>query len=104
MHVKKNDKVMILSGKDAGKQGKVMVAIPKENKVIVEGANMITRHVRPRSAQQQGGRFEQEGAFYADKVMLVCGKCNKPTRISHKILENGDKVRVCKKCGETFDA
>ena len=102
MHVKKNDTVMVISGKEAGKKGKVLVALPAEGKIIVEGVNMITKHVRPRSAQQQGGRVQQEGAFYASKAMLFCTKCNKPTRLTHKILEDGSKVRVCKHCGETF--
>ncbi len=102
MHVKKNDTVMVISGKEAGKKGKVLVALPAEGKIIVEGVNMITKHVRPRSAQQQGGRVQQEGAFYASKAMLFCTKCNKPTRLAHKILEDGSKVRVCKHCGETF--
>jgi len=103
MHVKKNDKVMVMSGKDAGTIGKVLVAFPQEGKVIVEGVNMITRHVKPRSTQEQGGRVKQEGAIYAAKVMPVCGKCNKPTRVRNKILDNGDKVRVCARCGESLD-
>jgi large subunit ribosomal protein L24 len=104
MHVKKNDTVVVISGKDKGKQGKVLAAMPEEGKVIVEGANILTRHVRPRSAKEQGGRIEQEGAIFASKVMLYCGKCKKATRIGYKFLDNGDKVRACKKCGETFDA
>jgi large subunit ribosomal protein L24 len=103
MHVRKNDTVMVISGKDAGKRGKVLSTLPAEGKIVVEGVNMITRHVKPRSAQQQGGRVHQEGPLYAAKVMLVCPKCQKPTRIAHRILESG-KVRVCKRCGETFDA
>ena len=102
LHVKQGDTVMVISGKDAGKIGKVMTALPKDGKVIVEGVNMITRHMRPRNAQEQGGRIEREGAIYASKVMLYCDKCKKPTRISKKVLGDGTKVRVCKKCGETF--
>ncbi|MDD4796757.1 MAG: 50S ribosomal protein L24 [Eubacteriales bacterium] len=103
MHVKKDQKVMVMSGKDAGTIGKVLVALPKENKVIVEGVNLITRHVKPRSAQEQGGRLKQEGAISASKVMPVCGKCNKPTRVRNKILDNGEKVRICARCGEALD-
>ena len=104
MHVKKNDTVVVISGKDKGTKGKVLSAMPNEGRVIVEGANLITRHVRPRSAQEAGGRIEQEGAIYASKVMLYCDKCKKATRIGYTFLDNGDKVRACKKCGETFDA
>jgi large subunit ribosomal protein L24 len=104
MHVKKNDTVVVISGKDKGKQGKVLAAMPGEGKVLVEGVNMQTKHVRPRSAKEQGGRIEQEGTIYASKVMLYCSKCKKATRIGYKFLDNGDKVRACKKCGETFDA
>jgi len=104
LHVKKNDTVMVISGKDAGKTGKVLVALPAKGKVVVEGVNMVTKHVRPRNAQEPGGRIEQESPIYASKVMLVCGKCKQRTRVGHKFLENGEKVRVCKKCGEVFDA
>ena len=103
MHVKKDDKVMVISGKDAGTVGKVLVAFPAEGKVIVEGVNIITRHVKPRTQQQEGGRIEQEGAIYASKVMPVCSKCNQPTRIRNKVLEDGKKVRICAKCGAELD-
>jgi len=104
MHVKKNDLVMVITGKDAGKKGKVLVAMPKENRVVVEGVNMVTRHVRPRTAQQQGGRIVSEGAIHASNVMVVCPKCGVPTRTGHKVLDNNQKVRVCKKCKEAFEA
>ena len=104
MHVKKNDTVVVISGKDKGKHGKVLAAMPNQGKVLIEGVNMQTKHVRPRSAKQQGGRIEQEGTIYASKVMLYCSKCKKATRIGYKFLDNGDKVRACKKCGEIFDA
>ena len=103
LHVKKNDVVMVISGKDAGKKGKVLVALPDSGRVVVEGVNMVSKHVRPRSATQQGGRITQEGPIYASKVMLMCGKCNKPTRVAHKTLEGGSRVRVCKHCGEVLD-
>lgn len=104
MHVKKNDTVVVISGKDKGKKGKVLMAMPNEGKLLVEGVNIITRHVKPRKAQQQGGRVEQEGPIYASKVMLHCAKCNKATRIAYKFLDSSEKVRVCKKCGEIFEA
>ena len=86
VHVKKGDTVVILSGKDNGKQGKVLEVSPKEQKVIVEGCNMVTKHVKPRRAGENGGIVKAEGALYASKVMLVCPKCGKPTRLAHKIL------------------
>ena len=102
LHVKKGDTVVILSGKDNGKQGKVLEVSPREQKVIVEGCNMVTKHVKPRKAGESGGIVKAEGALYACKVMLVCPKCGKPTRLAHKILADGTKERLCKKCGETF--
>ena len=100
VHVKTGDTVVVLSGKDKGKQGKVLQVSPKEGKVIVEGLNIATKHVKPRRQGEQGGIVEAEAAMYASKVQLVCPKCSKATRIGHKILEDGYKVRVCKSCGE----
>lgn len=100
LHVKTGDTVKVLSGKDKGKQGKIIAVSRKEGKVIVEGINIVTKHVKPRKAGQEGGRIKTESALYACKVQLVCLKCGKSTRVSHKIDENGKKVRVCKKCSE----
>lgn len=98
IHVKKGDEVMIISGKDRGKKGKVLEISPSEGKVIVEGRNMVTKHVKPRRQGQLGGIVKAEGAIYACKVMPICPKCSKPTRVGHKI--DGDKkVRVCRNCG-----
>ena len=102
LHVKKGDMVVVLSGKDKGKQGKVLEVSPKEQKVIVDHINMVTKHVKPRKMGDPGGIVKAEGAMYACKVQLVCPKCGKPTRAGHKLLADGSKVRVCKKCGETF--
>lgn len=104
LHVKTGDMVMIISGKDKGKTGKVLEVSPKEGKVIVEGCNIATKHVKPRSANEQGGLVKVEAPLYVSKVMLVCPKCGKPTRIAHKIFEDGSKQRACKHkgCGETF--
>ena len=104
LHVKKGDTVIVLSGKDKGKKGKVLEVSPKERKVIVENVNMVTKHVKPRKMGDQGGIVKAEGAMYACKVQLVCPHCKKPTRIAHKILNDGTKQRLCKNtgCGETF--
>lgn len=102
LHVKTGDTVVILSGSDKNKQGKVLEVSRKEGKVIVEGANMVTKHVKPRAQGQVGGIVKAESALYASKVMTVCPKCSKPTRPSTKIGEDGVRSRVCKKCGEKF--
>ena len=103
LHVKKDDMVMIISGKDKGKKGKILRAYPNDSRVVVEGVNIVVKHRKPRAANQQGGIVKQEAAIHSSNVMLICKKCNKPTRIAKKILENGDKVRVCKKCNEVID-
>ena len=104
LHVKKGDTVLILSGKSKGKKGKVLEVSPKEGKVIVEKANLVTKHVKPRRQGETGGRIEAEGAIYACKVQVICPKCKQPTRTGSKVLEDGTKVRVCKNpdCKETF--
>lgn len=102
MHVKNGDTVTVISGKDKGKKGKVLKVYPKENKVIVEGINMLTKHMKPQGPTQQGGIIRQEGAFNASKVMYYCDKDKTGVRIGHKFLEDGSKVRVCKKCGEVL--
>ena len=98
MNVKKGDTVIVLSGKDRGKQGKVLGTVPADGKVVVEGINMVTCHVKPRKQGEQGGIVKREAALAACKVQVVCPKCSKATRVSYKI-ENGKKTRVCKKCG-----
>ena len=98
MNIKKDDKVIVLSGKDKGKQGKVLVADPKAGKVVVEGVNVATKHQKPRKQGEEGGIIKVETPIYACKVMVVCPKCGKPTRVAHK-LDAGKNVRVCKKCG-----
>ena len=98
VHVKTGDQVMVISGNSKGTIGKVIGVSPKEGKVIVEGANIVKKHVRPRSAQEQGGIVEAPAAMYACKVQLYCDKCKKPTRAAHKI-DGEKKTRVCTKCG-----
>ena len=98
LKIKKNDTVVVLSGKDKGKQGKVLGTIPSEAKVVVEGINMVTCHIKPRRQGEEGGIVKREAAIYASKVQVVCPKCGKATRVAHKI-EDGKKSRICKKCG-----
>jgi large subunit ribosomal protein L24 len=102
MNVRTDDTVIVLSGKDKGKQGKVLRAMPSEGKVIVEGINVAKKHKKPRKQGEQGGIVKMETPPSASKVMRVCPKCSKPTQHAVKILEDGSKVRVCKKCGETI--
>ena len=98
MSIRKDDLVVVLSGKDKGKQGKVLGTVPGSLKVVVEGINMVTCHVKPRKQGEEGGIMKREAAIAACKVQKVCPKCNKPTRIGHKV-EGDKKVRICKKCG-----
>ena len=102
LHVKKGDTVVVLSGKDKGKQGKVITAMPKAGKVIVEGVNKVKRHSKPSLKVPQGGIITKEMPLHACKVQLICPACNKPTRIGHKEV-NGKNSRVCKKCGEVIE-
>ncbi|MBQ0124953.1 MAG: 50S ribosomal protein L24 [Clostridiales bacterium] len=98
LHIKKDDTVIVISGDDKGAKGKVLAVSPEEGKVIVEGVNVQTKHVKPRKQGEAGGIMKVEGAMYADKVMLYCSKCGKGVRYSTKV-ENGKKIRVCVKCG-----
>ena len=102
VHVKTGDKVIILSGRDKGKEGKVLEVSPSEGKVIVEGCNIATKHAKPRKMGEQGGIIKAEGAMYASKVQIVCPRCKKPTRVAHKIFEDGSKGRICAKCKESL--
>ena len=104
LHVKTGDTVVIISGNDKGERGKVLEVSPKEKKVIVEGLNIATKHVKPRQQGQQGGIVKCEAPMYASKVMIVCPKCGKPTRIGYKVEADGTKSRICKNadCGKTY--
>ena len=104
VHVKTGDTVVVINGKDRGAKGKVMQVSPSEGKVIVQGVNIVSKHVKPRKMGEAGGIIKAEAALYACKVQLVCPKCGKPTRIGH-VVENGKKMRVCKKegCGAHFE-
>ena len=99
MNIKRDDTVVVLSGDDKGAKGKVIAVSPKEGKVLVEGVNVIHKHVKPRRQGEAGGIVDAEGAIYASKVALYCSKCGKGVRAAHKIVD-GKKVRVCAKCGQ----
>ena len=99
MSIRKDDLVVVLSGKDKGKQGKVLEVQPKSGKVVVENINVVSRHTKPRKQGDQGGILKKEAPIYACKVQRVCPKCGKPTRAAHKVQADGKKVRICKKCG-----
>ena len=98
MNIRKDDTVIVLSGKDKGKKGKVLSVNPKDGKLVAEGINIASRHRKPRKQGEEGGILKIETPIYACKVQVVCPKCGKATRVAHKI-EGGKKVRVCKKCG-----
>ena len=101
VHVKTDDTVVVISGNDKGKKGKVLDVSPKEGKVIVQGVHIVKKHVKPRRQGEAGGIVEAEGAIYASKVQLYCEKCGKGVRAAHKI--DGDKkIRVCAKCGNNL--
>ena len=102
VHVKTGDTVLIISGRDRGKKGKVLEVSPKEGKVIVEKCNMVSKHIKPRRMGEQGGIVKAESAIYASKVQVVCPRCGKQTRVGHKILEDGKKERICVKCKEAL--
>lgn len=103
IHVKKGDTVMVITGKSAGKKGKVLEVITKDNRVVVEGANIVKRHSRPTQKMPQGGIIEKEAPIASSNVMIFCPKCNDARRINKEILSSGKKIRVCNKCGEAFD-
>lgn len=103
MKIRKNDTVMVIAGKDKGKQGKVRFTYPKKDSVLVEGVNMIKKNARPTGQAQQGGIIEREETLHISDVMLLCSKCSRPTRVGSRILEGGKKVRYCRSCNEVID-
>jgi len=103
MKIKKNDMVLVISGKDRGKKGKVRRSLPKDDCVVVEGLNMIKRHSRARRAARQAGIVELEAPLHVSDVMLLCSKCKKPARVGFRTLEDGRKVRFCRTCQEVLD-
>jgi len=102
-HIKKNDLIMVTQGREKGKSGRVLKVLPEKEKLLIEKINLIKRHTRPHGQQRRGGILEKESPLHLSNVMLLCEKCNKPVRIRHRSVEGGKKVRVCHKCGESFD-
>lgn len=103
MQIRKNDSVMVIAGKERGKTGKILRVLPDKGAVIIERINLIKRHSRPRGPQQPGGIVEKEAPIEASNLMIMCDKCNAPVRIGRKILADGEKIRVCRRCGEALD-
>ncbi len=103
LDIKKNDTVKIISGEEKGKRGKVLTVYPEKNRLLVKELNIIKRHMKPSKKYSQGGIIEREAPIHRSNVMLICPKCDSRTRIGENILEDGTKVRVCKKCKEVMD-
>jgi large subunit ribosomal protein L24 len=103
MTLKKNDKVMVISGKEKGKVGKILKTFPGKNRIIVEKVNYIKRHTRPGGKVSKGGIIEKEAPLHISNVMLICGKCTDPVRVGHQKQSDGKTVRICKKCGEILE-
>lgn len=103
LHVKKDDMVMIIAGKEKGKSGKVTRVFPEKGRIVVESINMVKRHSRPTRTNTEGGIIEKEAPLAASNVLLLCGACNQPARTGLRVLEDGSKARFCKKCNEIVD-
>ena len=102
MKIHKGDRVLVIAGKDKSKQGRVERVLPQENRIVIEGVNLITRHVKATAGIRQGGRIQQEAPVSLSNVMLICASCSRPVRVGYRRLENGARVRVCQKCKETI--
>jgi large subunit ribosomal protein L24 len=102
LSIKKNDTVLVVTGKEKGKKGRVISVEPKKDKILIERINIIKRHMKPSKKYSQGGIIEKEAPLHISNVMLVCSKCGKPTRIGNTILSDGKKTRICKKCKEVI--
>jgi large subunit ribosomal protein L24 len=103
LHVKKDDTVFVITGKDKGKKGRIIAAYPRQNRVLVEGINMMKKHAKPSQQNPQGGIINQEAPIHVSNVMLIDPKSGKPTRVGYKLLDNGSKVRIAKVSGEVID-
>ena len=103
LDIRKNDKVMVIAGREKGKIGTVLKVIPRKDRAVIEKLNMVKRHTRAGGKSAQGGIIERESPIHVSNLMLVCGKCAEPARVGKKVLEDGSKVRFCKKCGEFMD-
>lgn len=103
MNIRKNDSVMVIAGRERGKTGKVLRVISKKDAAIIERVNLVKRHTRPRGPQQPGGILEKEAPIHASNLMVMCDKCNAPVRVGKKVLADGEKVRLCRRCGDPLD-
>ena len=103
MNIRKNDTVLVITGKDRGKKGKVRFAYPEDERVLVEGVNFVKRHTRARRQVRQAGIIEREAPIHVSNVMLLCDKCSHPTRVGFRFLQDDRKVRICRRCGEVID-
>jgi large subunit ribosomal protein L24 len=103
VQIRRNDSVIVISGKERGKTGKVLRVHREENSVIIERVNLVKRHTKPRGPQQPGGIVEKEAAIDASNVMILCDKCNAPVRVGRKVLSDGKKIRICRRCKEALD-
>jgi large subunit ribosomal protein L24 len=103
VHVRRGDTVAVIAGRERGKRGKVLRVLPDEGRVLVEKVNMVKKHQRPTQKLRQGGIIEREGFLALSNVLLVCARCNRPSRAGMKILGDGRKIRVCRRCGESID-
>jgi len=103
LSIKKNDTVVVIAGREKGKRGRVLSVYPQKDRLLIEKINIIKKHMKPTRKQTQGGIIEKEASIHMSNVMLICPKCNKPTRIGNSILQDGRKLRMCKKCREVID-
>ena len=102
--LRKDDTVMVIAGRERGKTGKVLRVLPAKSRVLIERVNLIKRHTKPRGVQQPGGIVEREASIHLSNVLPICGRCNKPTRVGSRHLDDGRAVRTCRRCGEQLDA
>ena len=103
VQIRKNDSVMVITGRERGKTGKVLRVLREKDALIIERINLVKRHSKPRGPQQPGGIIEKEASIHASNIMIMCDKCNAPVRIGHKLLGDGKKIRICRRCGEALD-
>ncbi len=103
LRIKKGDTAFVIAGKNKGKSGRVLAVLPTKERVIVEGLNIVKKHMKPSKQYTQGGIIEKEAPIHISNVMLMCPKCNKPTRIGNTVFDDGRKLRTCKKCKEVID-
>jgi len=103
VQIRKNDSVMVITGRERGKTGKVLRVLREKDALIIERINLVKRHSKPRGPQQPGGIIEKEASIHASNIMIMCDKCNAPVRIGYKQLSDGKKIRICRRCGEALD-